>query len=457
MTHVVVVGGGVAGLTAARDLAAAGHRVTVLDAAPVLGGCVASVQVKGLPEGVLLDGGAESFATRTTAVADLLDEIGLGEDVVLPRRLGSWAQHPDGPVPLPAAGLLGIPVDAWAADVRRAVGLRGAARAWLDRLLPASVGLPDGPVTVAHLVRARMGRRVLERLVAPVVTGVHAHPPDALDLDTAIPGIRAGVRATGSLAGAVAGLRERAPAGAAAAGLRGGLHRLVGALAEDLARQGGVARTGVAVDAVAATPTGWAVRTGEGELAADAVLLAVPGPVAARLLAPWAAVELPAPAPVSIVSLVLDAPALDRAPRGTGVLVATGTPVAAKGLTHATAKWEWLAEAAQGRHVVRLSYGRRPGDTVPPVEAVLADASVLLGVDLMPDRLLGWARTDWPLGLGAPPPGHRDRVARLRAALPDGLHVTGAWAAGTGLAAVVADARTTAAALGAHLRRATRS
>jgi oxygen-dependent protoporphyrinogen oxidase len=458
VTTAVVVGGGVAGLTAARDLAVAGLTVTVLDAATTPGGCVASVQVSGLPDGLLLDGGAESFATRTSAVADLLREVGLGQEIVQPRRLGSWAQHPDGPVPLPAAGLLGIPVDPWAADVRQAVGVLGCARAWLDRVLPARVGLPDGPVTVAHLVRARMGRRVLDRLVAPVVTGVHSHPPDVLDLDTAIPGIREGLRATGSLAGAVAGLRERAPAGAAAAGLRGGLHRMVAALADDLVRHGGRVETGVAVHAIVQEPSGWSVRTDDGALATDVVVLAVPGSVAVRLLEPWVSLELPTPAPVSIVSLVLDAPALDRAPRGTGVLVAAGTPVAAKGLTHATAKWEWLAEAAQGLHVVRLSYGRGPHvgggpggllDGVPDgvPDTALADASVLLGTDLARDRLRGWARTDWPLGLGAPTPGHRDRVAAMRRALPDGLHVTGAWAAGTGLAAVVADARGTAAAV----------
>ena len=155
--------------------------------------------------------------------------------------------------------------------------------------------------------------------------------------------------------------------------------------------------------------------------------------------------------PVSVVTLVLDAPDLDAAPRGTGVLVAPDAGVAAKGLTHATAKWAWLAASVPGRHVVRLSYGRGGARPEPEVATALADASVALGVRLTRRNLVGWARSDWPTGLGAPPPGHRDRMVALRRDLPRGLWVTGAWVAGTGLAAVVADARATAAAIAAAI------
>jgi len=444
--RVVVIGGGMAGLTTALDLARAGASVSLLEASERLGGCVAPVTPDGLPDGVALDGGAESFATRTTAVADLLTDLGLGQDVVAPERLGAWVLHADGPVRLPAAGLLGVPVDPWAADVRRAVGVLGSARAWLDRLLPARVGTADGPMTVADLVRTRMGRRVLDRLVDPVVAGVHSCPARDLDVDTAMPGVRRGVAETGSLAGAVARLRERAPAGSAVAGLRGGLHRVPAALAAELARHGGRACTGIEVEALHQGPDGgWSVLASYGHHAADHVVLAVPGAAAARLLEPWVAVTPPPAVPVSVVTLVLDAPDLDTAPRGTGVLVAPDAGVAAKGLTHATAKWAWLAESVPGRHVVRLSYGRGGTLPEPEITTALVDASVALGVGLTRRNLVGWARTDWPAGLGAPPPGHRDRMAALRRDLPGGLWVTGAWVAGTGLAAVVADAHATAA------------
>lgn len=446
--RVVVVGGGMAGLTAALDLARAGASVSLLEASARLGGCVAPVTPDGLPDGVALDGGAESFATRTTAVADLLADVGLGEDVVAPQRRGAWVLHAGGPVPLPAAGLLGVPLDPWAADVRRAVGVLGSARAWLDRVLPADVGASAGPMTVADLVRTRMGRRVLDRLVGPVVSGVHSCPPEELDVDTVMPGVRQGLAETGSLAGAVARLRERSPAGSAVAGVRGGLHRVPAALETELVRLGGRACTGVEVEALDQGPDGtWSVLAGYGHHGADHVVLAVPGGAAAQLLSPWATVAPPPVVPVSVVTLVLDAPALDDAPRGTGVLVAPSAGVAAKGLTHATAKWAWLAASVPGRHVVRLSYGRGAARPEPELMTVLADASIALGVPLTHRNVVGWARSDWPTGLGAPAPGHRDRVVALRRDLPRGLWVTGAWVAGTGLAAVVADARSTAAAV----------
>ncbi len=178
-------------------------------------------------------------------------------------------------------------------------------------------------------------------------------------------------------------------------------------------------------------------------------MLAVPGGAAAGLLGPWVAVAPPPAVPVSVVTLVLDAPDLDAAPRGTGVLVAPDADVVAKGLTHATAKWAWLAASVPGRHVVRLSYGRGGARPSRSSLTALTDASAALGVPLTRRHLVGWARSDWPTGLGAPAPGHRDRVVALRRDLPGGLWVTGAWVAGTGLAAVVADARATAAAVAA--------
>jgi oxygen-dependent protoporphyrinogen oxidase len=463
--RVVVVGGGVAGLVTAVDLARAGVSVTALEP-DHWGGCVAPVEVAGLT----LDAGAESFATRTPAVQVLLGDLGLADDVVLPRRLGSWARLADRDVPLPAAGMLGIPVDPWAPDVRRAIGVVGAARAALDRLLPARVGLPDGPVSVGALVRARLGRRVLDRLVTPVVAGVHAADPDLLDLDVALPGLRAAVRAGGSLGTGVSRLRERAPAGAAAAGLRGGMHRLPAALLVAAAAAGVDLRAGTSAVALQRHEGGWRVVTtrgpgassggttaaGSGTLDADHVVLATPGAAAAGLLAPVVHVDPPPQTGVTIVTLVVDAPGLDAAPRGTGVLVAPGALVGAKGLTHATAKWEWLAAAtAPGRHVVRLSYGRGPMPPEVDPTTALHDAGLLLGVRLGPEHLVGAAVTRWPQGLGAPEPGHGDRLAALRD--PDGrptvpgLWVTGAWVAGTGLAAVVADARRTAAHLSGGL------
>jgi oxygen-dependent protoporphyrinogen oxidase len=104
-TRVVVVGGGAAGLVAAREIARPGFEVTVLEARRQLGGSVARHELAG----IVLDAGAESFATRGGHVAALIEDLGLADDVVTPLAAGAWLQLPDRAVPTPKAGILGIP------------------------------------------------------------------------------------------------------------------------------------------------------------------------------------------------------------------------------------------------------------------------------------------------------------------------------------------------------------
>ena len=494
----VVVGAGVSGLVAARDLAAGGLRVLVVEQRATTGGSVGRHEVAGLT----LDSGAESFATRGGAVAALVDELGLGTRIVAPDPRGAWVQLASGAGPLPRTGLLGIPADPWSRDVRRTIGLVGSLRAVLDRVLPARVGTGSGPAasgpTLGSLVRARMGRRVLDRLVRPVVAGVHAADPDDLAVDAVAPGLTAALAAHGSLGAAVGHLRAVAPAGAAVAGLDGGMHVLVDALVADLGQRGVAVRTGrqlVAVRRVDADPDAGAPAAFEVTVAAVPGVAPIapvvgravgraeaPAPLVARadrlvLATPEAAGLLRAVIPglgelhpdpgadVVLVTLVLDAPALDAAPRGTGVLVAPGVHrVRAKALTHATAKWSWLArDAGPGRHVVRLSYGvagspavgsyANPEGTEPAdpralgddalAALALRDASTLLGVALSPAQVVASARVAWSQALPRSSASHSTMVARVRVAVAGvpGLAVCGAWLAGNGLASVVPDAR----------------
>lgn len=473
----VVVGGGVSGLVAARELAISGHAVEVFEATGAFGGCVAPHTVAGL----VLDAGAESFATRNTAVADLLAELGLGEDIALPRPGGAWLYvergtgHKGAALPMPQTGILGIPGDPAAEDVKRAIGAAASLRAAADLAMPVSRQVAEEPLSIGELVRARMGRAVLDTLVAPVVSGVHSADPDTLDVDTVAPGLRAAVVKHGSLARAAASIRSAAPAGSAVAGLSGGMHRLVSALVQDLRERGAVLHADTPVAAIEhAGAAETAARTGEPtspwavtvrgakdaeprRIEADRIVVATTGPTAVDLLAPLAAgVARHRPqegAGVSLVTLVVDKPELDEAPRGTGMLVAPGAAaVGAKAITHATSKWAWLAEeAGPGTHVLRLSYGRVSERTSRVADssdeelrhAAVLDARELLGVDLQDTDVLGWDVVRYGGALPFATTGHRDRVAAFRGDLAAvaGIDVVGAWLAGTGLAAIVQDTR----------------
>ena len=218
-------------------------------------------------------------------------------------------------------------------------------------------------------------------------------------------------------------------------GLRGGNWRLVTALADELDRLGVDVRTG---SPVASLDAGGVVAGGA-RIDAGRVVLGVGARAAHGVLGR----PLPDSGLITLATIVVDDPRLDAAPRGTGVLVAPGTGgVRAKALTHATAKWAWLAAEAGGRHVLRLSYDSPVVDASTPDDELrataLADASTLLGVPLDPRRVEGTARVTWDAPL---------RGQEARPAVPEGVARVGGAVAGRGLAAVVAQARATASGL----------
>jgi oxygen-dependent protoporphyrinogen oxidase len=395
MTEAIVVGGGVAGLLAARDLAKAGVHVVLVEASGVLGGMIRRHTVAGID----LDMAADSFATRTDAVSSLAIELGLGNEIVSPDPRGAWLMTRDGrTAPMPATGLLGIPGVPMAADVLAVVGQGGGLRAQMDSLLPAPVGARA--TSLGAMVRKRMGAKVLDDLVVPVVAGVHSTHPDDLDPDRVAPGLRDALLREGSLARAVLALRARATAGSAVQGIRGGIVRIVDELVADLETWHVDVRLHTRVTRVdrAAVEVVGADGTTE-RLVADHVLSAVSDPTRTTA-ATRTGIEL--------VTLVVDQPDLDAAPRGTGMLVhPAATGVRAKALTHATVKWPWLADAAGGRHVLRLSYATPAADaadvaTSLPVDPAsetgvraTTDASALLGLPVDAARVLGAASVRW--------------------------------------------------------------
>lgn len=443
--RVLVVGGGVAGLVAARDLADAGDRVTVLEAGQGTGGALRA----GVLGGVSVDLGAEAFAVTRPETRGLVDELGLAAEVVAPRRSDAHLLLDDGLHDMPHA-MLGVPTDLASGEVVAIIGADESARA--ARLDAAPVGDIAPDVTLGALVRARMGDAVADRILTPVVAGVHAADPDRVEAAAVIPGLVAALSTTGSLAAAAARLRSASGApGSAIVGLRGGMTTLVRALEADARSRGVAVRTGCRATAVTRDGSCWRVDVDGEALVVDAVVLAVDAPTAASLITglPDVADALAeiAAGDVAVVAAVIDAPVLDDDPVGSGLLVAPGHPqVRAKALTHATAKWEWIREAyGPGRHLVRLSYGRdgridEPLDDLP--EIVRHDIAAILGVE--PPTLLDARVVRWDSSLVLPKQGHRAAVERIRSVVADvpGLAVVGAGLGGNGLAGTIALART---------------
>jgi oxygen-dependent protoporphyrinogen oxidase len=446
MTRLVVVGGGISGLAAAHFAAEAGLEVTVLEAAPRVGGKLRVEELAGVP----VDVGAEALLTVRPEGVGLLAAAGLAEQRIAPSTTAASVRVPGGSSrSLPARTMLGVPASV---DAVRAAGV--LTRAGLDALAAEPSREPLEPLTddvaVGRLVRARMGDEVVDRLVDPLLGGVYAGRADALSLCATMPALAARLRTGGSLteaAQAVIGAGARNRADPIFTSVRGGLGRLPQTLAAG--RRFDV-RTGVTVRHLRRTGTGFALEYGAvpvAELAeTDAVIVAVPPAKAARLLravAPSAASELAGvdSASMAIVSLAFDGVTL---PPGSGLLVAAEERLATKAITLSSQKWPLETGSMQ---LLRASVGR-VGETAALqladeelIALVLRELRPLLGIEAAP---VDARVTRWGGGLPQYAVGHVERVARVRAALAavPGLAACGAVFDGVGIPACIASART---------------
>lgn len=485
---VAVVGAGIAGLAAAWELAAAGARVVVLEASAAPGGKLQPVTVAG----VTVDAGPDAFLARRPEAADLCREVGLGDELVAPGASGAalWARGrlrplPEGLVlgvptrlvPLARSGIVGpaelVPMVAdllrWS---RRGRGPSIAPeRATDSSELATRSSATDR--SVAELVVPHLGRAVTGQLVDPMVGGIHAGPVTAMSAEAVFPALLAAAARPGSLARSLrAGVQKAGPPAAPVfLTIRGGLHLLPARLAERLAGLGAMVRTSTPVSALVppdAPGACWRLETPQGAVAADGVVLAVPAPVAARLLAGGVGAATGGPGGalganpvgrlirylgavdyggVAVVTLAF-APG-GRAERwrradGTGFLVPVRQGLLVTGGTWLSAKWPELAPG--GPVLVRLSAGRWGDgralalDDRSLVRRLLAELrTVAGGVDDPVDT----AVTRWHQALPQYRVGQRRwaaGVAAATAALP-ALAVAGAAYDGVGVPACVATGR----------------
>jgi oxygen-dependent protoporphyrinogen oxidase len=440
----VVVGAGIAGLTAARDLAATGREVVVLEGSPRVGGKLLVGEVAG----VGVDLGAEAMLARRPEGIDLARALGL--DVVHPATTSSsvWTRGALRPLP---RSVMGVP-----ADVEQVAGAGVLSDAGVDRLRHETSGRPvaDGEdVSVGELVATRLGDEVVDRLVEPLLGGVYAGHARNLSARATMPQLVAW--SSGRLTEGAAATVLAATGAPVFAGVAGGLGRLPLVLADGLD-----VRTGAPVRELRRTPTGFALvvgpTTAAQEVPADEVVLATPAAPTARLLAgvaPGAAEELACVdyASTAIVTLAFRAADVPDLP-GSGFLVPPVDGRTIKASTFSFAKWGWVREAGDGLLLLRTSIGRHREEHVLQVTddelvaASLADLADATGLAAPPveTRVQRWGG-----GLPQYAVGHLDRVARVRAdvARVPGLAVCGAAYDGVGIPAVIASARRAVAAL----------
>lgn len=460
---VLVVGGGITGLTAAYVLGRAGIPTVLAEATARLGGKVRTEQI----DGFLVESGPDSFVAYRPAALELCRELGLGEAVIKPtdprvvevRTGGRFVPLPDG------LGLV-LPTRLRPLVTTRLFSPREKARMALDLVLPRAAAGGDvafgGDVAVGSFLRRRLGEALVGRLAGPLLGGVYGVPVDELSLDAVVPQLREAERDRRSLLlASLAQGRARKRNGEGAGGgspflsLAGGMGQLIEALRGALADAPSVAvRTGTKVVTLARQGSGFAVGFVGGErLVAEAVVLAAPAPIAAGLL------ESPAPDAArhlrsirhglsGTVTLAYRAAQFPNGapPAGHGFLVADGEPLSIRACTWSSAKWAGrapddmvLLRAFLGWHSDSLLAG--PDVSIAAV--VRADIETTTGVRGAPVL----TRVGRHAAMPHYTVGHLTRVAAASdslARMPN-LAIAGAAYRGAGLPDCIAQGRAAAA------------
>lgn len=462
----VIIGGGLAGLVAAYELARDGRKPVVVEASGQVGGYLAPVRLLPVPANasaesavleppfpaLTVDAGAESFATRNREVSDFI--AGLGLEIQRPLTAPAWCFPAQGKqFELPAAGILGIPSDAAAHGLDQALSEEAIALVAAESQLPADAVDREN---LAAFVSSRLGTAVLERLVRPITGGVHSTDPELLDATVVHPRIWELYAEHGSLTQALRHIRTSSPAGSAVSGIVGGMHQLPLTLSQKTLALGGSILTHTSATSLKQTDAGWRVTVceegrGSSEILAQSVVLAVPVKTAVQLLGSASAVaeqdvrNVERGTDIAIVTIVSRVAHL--ADRGTGALIAPGSQISAKGSTHVSRKWPWVQELLtrsgypEDAHVFRFSYGRHGEPAVGPDADLLRLA--LQDLELVYEaaglQVLCQSVSRWPNALAPNSPQLRSVRSQFMNALGHlkNIYVTGSWISGTGIAAII--------------------
>jgi protoporphyrinogen/coproporphyrinogen III oxidase len=434
MTDVVVIGGGIAGLTAAFRLVRdePSLDVLVLESAAGAGG-----RLRHEPVGDLeLEAGPDSFVARKPWAAELCRELEL--ELVPPAASGAFVWTERGLVPMPPTAL-GVPAEIGALARWPGLSRRGRARALAD--LVRTSRRAGGDEALGALLRRRLGDEATEALVAPMLAGLFAGDVDRLGVRATFPELERWERDAGSLIrGAGRSLGAAAEAGPMFLRPSEGMASLPAALVDALGR--GRMRTSAPATALTRGGPGFLVGAREGTVAAAAVVLATPSFVTAELLADLApAASSPAAAipyvSTGVVHLVYEEETADALPEATGFVAPTGrAPMTAA--TFVSRKWP--DPMFGSRAVLRCFVGAAGSEDVLDADdedIVVAVCRHLAALLALPDRPSAWSVVRWPRSMPQYEVGHLERVAELEAALPPGIFVTGNAYGGVGVADTV--------------------
>lgn len=446
--RIVIIGGGITGLTAAYRLARAAEagaavEPILLEASDRPGGVIRTERA----DGFLFEHGPDTFLSSKPEAVALCRELGIAERLIgtNPDFRRAFILRDGRPIPIPEGFYLMAPNSVWALAGTGLFSWAGKLRMALEPLIPPRRAAGDE--SLADFVRRRLGVEALERIAQPMIAGIYTADPEKLSLAATLPQFPQWERQYGSVIRGLAARKREQSAEAAASGPRYGLFVAPDAgvqmLVDELVKRlpAGSLRLNAPVRSLHRSAAGWTVRTDGEAISAEAVCVCVPAPAAAKLLAeaaPAVAAELRAIeyAPCAVLNFVFAREQIGHALDGAGFVV----PAVERRFVIAGSfsSVKYAGRAPTGRVLIRAFVGgalnaahmNLSDDEI--LRRTLEDFRSILSITGEPESV---RLTRHPDSMAQYHVGHLERIARIDAAkaLAPGLHLAGNAYRGVGI------------------------
>jgi oxygen-dependent protoporphyrinogen oxidase len=440
MSRVVIIGGGISGLSAAYYLAKSGVPSTILESRPRLGGVIQTERV----EGCTLEAGPDSFLSAKPAAFDLIRELGLADQVIgsNDRERVTYVRKGGRLVPLPDGLMMIVPTRILPLLTTRLLSWKTKLRMGME-LLRAPRPKP-GDESVADFIQEHYGAEAVDYLAEPLLSGIYGGNPAQLSVTSVLPRFVELANQYGSLTRGVLAARAKARRDRHAVPLfrtlKGGLGQLVDAIAGAIADK--VEVRPCRAQTIQRAETGFRIKLDDGGwLEADQVVVACEAHSGSALLAgvDGRLAELLGTVPYSssmTVALGFDTADFSHLPHGFGFLVPKKERRRLVACTWVGAKFPY--RVPEGKVVARCFLGGMED------AGVLGESDEVIGPEVTRElqEIAGFTARPrftriarWPRAMAQYTVGHPQRLAEMQARTPPagGLHLAGNAYEGIGI------------------------
>lgn len=436
----LIIGGGITGLAAAYQLSRLGAPAILIDQQPRLGGVIQTEEV----DGCILEQGPDSFLSAKPAAAELIRELGLGDEIISSNdhQRVTYVARRGRLVPLPDGLMMMVPTKIMPV-------VRSPLLGWTTKLRMGLEYFHKKPETVrersvGQFISEHYGRETVDYLAEPLLSGVYGGDVARLSVESVLPRFVELEARYGSLTKGVLAAR-RAAAGRTSSEplfqtMKGGLRQLTAELEKRIRPACEIVQG--RAESLSRTDDGlWRVRVNDRWIQGSGVILACPAWAAAELLRPvhqqlaalLAAIEYSSSMTAALVYRKDRIPAL---PPGFGFLVPAKERGSLVACTFTGAKFPYRVPDT---HVVLRCF---LGGAANEQALDCTDAEVLDAIQDELHQMLGWREspdhvriTRWRKAMAQYTVGHGARmslVEHIVSTLPS-LHLAGNAYSGIGI------------------------